>query len=85
MEIIFSPAAIEDLNYWKKTRNTKLMERISLLLLAIKNDPFHGIGKPEPLRHDFAGMWSRCINKEHRIIYEIASGIITIHALKEHY
>lgn len=85
MEIIFSPNAIEDLKYWKSTRNDKIMARIDVLLKDIKNDPFHGIGKPEPLKHNFAGMWSRRINKEHRIIYEKEGGIIIIHALKEHY
>ncbi len=51
----------------------------------IFKDPFKGIGKPEPLKHNFAGMWSRRINREHRIIYEVESGIITVHALREHY
>ena len=85
MEVIFSPNALEDLDYWKKKRNDKILERIRELIQSIQTDPFKGIGKPEPLRHNYSGMWSRRINREHRIIYEIAGGNIIVHALKEHY
>lgn len=85
MEVIFTPHALDDLNYWKQKRNDKLLARIKQLIEAIEADPFRGIGKPEPLRHNFSGMWSRRINREHRIIYEVKAGNILIHALKEHY
>jgi len=85
MEIIFSPNALEDLDYWKKKHNDKIVERIRELIQSIQTDPFKGIGKPEPLRHNYSGMWSRRINREHRIIYEISANNIIIHALKEHY
>jgi len=85
MEVIFSANAIEDLNYWKHTGNEKVLIRIRSLIQDIKNEPFRGIGKPEPLKYNLSGMWSRRINREHRIIYEVESGFITIHALKEHY
>jgi len=85
MEIIFSPNALEDLNYWKQKHNVKIIQRIKLLIEAIQTDPFHGPGKPEPLKHNYSGMWSRRINREHRIVYKIESGNIIIHALKEHY
>jgi len=85
MEIIFSPNSVDDLNYWQQKRNTKVLQRIRHLIEDIQKDPFHGIGKPEPLRHNFSGMWSRRINQEHRLIYEITSKEIIIHSLKEHY
>ncbi|MCO5945932.1 Txe/YoeB family addiction module toxin [Mucilaginibacter flavidus] len=85
MEVIFTPDALEDLAYWKQKHNDKILARIKDLVKAIQATPFQGIGKPEPLKHNFSGMWSRRINREHRIIYEIVSGKIIIHALKEHY
>jgi toxin YoeB len=85
MEVIFTPDALEDIDYWKQKHNDKIIARINELVSAIQTDPFHGIGKPEPLKYNFSGMWSRRINREHRIIYEIVGGNILIHALKEHY
>lgn len=85
MEVIFSAHAVDDLNYWKRTRNEKVLKRIKQLIQSIQQDPFQGIGKPEALKHNFSGMWSRRINREHRIIYEVAANVITVHALKEHY
>jgi len=85
MEVIFSSHALDDLSYWKQTQNNKILQRIRLLIEHIETDPFHGIGKPEPLRHNYSGMWSRRINQTHRIIYEVSSNKILIHALREHY
>ena len=85
MEVIFSSLALDDLNYWKQQQNHKILERIRLLIEHIQADPFRGIGKPEPLKHNYSGMWSRRINRTHRIIYEISSNTVVIHALKEHY
>jgi len=85
MEIIFSPSAINDLAYWKNVNNPKMLDRITSLLQSIQDDPFHGIGKPEPLKHHLSGAWSRRINKEHRILYTITAGAITVHSLREHY
>jgi toxin YoeB len=85
MEVAFTSDALEDIAYWKQRRNDKIIARINELIKAIQTDPFRGIGKPEPLKYNFSGMWSRRINREHRIIYEVISGKIIIHALKEHY
>ena len=85
MEVIFSPNALEDLDYWKQKRNDKIIRRIKELIEAIQTDPFRGIGKPEPLKYNYSGMWSRRINLDHRIIYKIEDGNIVILALKEHY
>jgi toxin YoeB len=85
MEIAFTDEAKDDLLYWKNTNNSKHQERIKQLILAIQQHPFKGIGKPEPLKHTFAGLWSRRIDREHRIIYEVTSARITVHSLRGHY
>ena len=78
MEIIFAPKAINDLKAWKASGNNTIKLKISDLLTSIQQNPFTGIGKPEPLKHEFTGCWSRRINKEHRLIYEIKNGTIHI-------
>jgi len=55
MEIVFSPNALEDIAYWKSIKNDKVLKRIRQIIESIEVDPFHGIGKPEPLRRNFAG------------------------------
>ena len=62
MEIILSPHAMDDLVYWKGNKNEQVLKRIKQLIEAIQEDPFKGIGKPEPLKYNFKGMWSRRIN-----------------------
>lgn len=85
MEIIFAPKALKDLKHWKSSGNAKIQNKISGLIEAISNDPFNGIGKPEPLKHEFSGCWSRRINEEHRIIYEVHQDTVQILSLKDHY
>jgi toxin YoeB len=85
MEVIFSPHALEDLRYWKQINDERILQRIRLLLENIQQDAFKGMGKPEPLKHNLKGMWSRRINQTHRIIYEVTGNRVTVHALKEHY
>ena len=71
MQIDFSSKAKEDLNFWIKSGNKSLLNKIYSLIEDIQLHPFEGIGKPEPLKHNLTGCWSRRINQEHRIIYEI--------------
>jgi toxin YoeB len=89
MEIIFSPRALEDLRFWRKSGNVAIQKKIEQLLLAIQVNPFEGIGKPEPLKHNLSGAWSRRITREHRLIYEINEKneivILNILSLKGHY
>jgi toxin YoeB len=74
----------EDLRRWIETdRKTAL--RVLDLMTAILDDPFKGIGKPEPLRHDFAGSWSRRINQEHRIVYRVFADRIEFVQARYHY
>jgi toxin YoeB len=85
MEVAFTPKAQNDIADWKRSGNIAIQQKIKELLQSIKNTPFEGIGKPEPLKHGLAGKWSRRINREHRIIYTVSGNIINIYSLKGHY
>ena len=89
MEIVFSPKAFEDLKYWKKSGNKAIQLKIEKLLDAIQKNPFEGIGKPEPLKHNLSGAWSRRITREHRLVYEVNEKneivVLDILSLKGHY
>ncbi|GAB6121026.1 Txe/YoeB family addiction module toxin [Dysgonomonas termitidis] len=85
MEMIYSPQALEDIEYWKKSGNVGIMNKITRLLEDIEEHPFTGIGKPEPLRHDLTGYWSRRINAEHRIIYSVHEDMIEVYILSLRY
>ncbi len=85
MEIIFLPDALEDLKYWKKSGDKIIQNKIQKLIIAIEENPTAGIGKPEQLKHNLSGSWSRRINQEHRIVYEIKEDTIEIQSLKGHY
>lgn len=88
MEIKFTKQAEIDIFYWVKTGNKSIIKKIDSLVESIKVTPFEGIGKPEPLKHELTGKWSRRINKEHRLIYEIVDDeivIITILSARGHY
>lgn len=85
MEIVFSPESLEDLNFWKQSGNLKVQKRIMQLLESIKQNPYSGIGKPEALKNNWSGYWSRRINKVHRIIYKWEHGRIIVAQLRGHY
>ncbi len=85
MEIEYTKQAQKDLEYWKKSGNTAIQNKISKLLADIHKDPFRGIGRPEPLKYSLTGSWSRRINSEHRLVYEVIGNIIYIQSLKGHY
>ncbi len=85
MEVAYSKKAKEDIDFWKNSGNQKIMTKISDLITAITLNPYTGIGKPERLRHHLTGYWSRRINQEHRIVYELTDNKLLIHSLKGHY
>lgn len=86
MEIGYTAKAQEDILFWKKSGNQRIMNKITTLLESIKTEPFTGIGKPEQLKHHLTGFWSRRIDREHRIVYEvIEDSMVMIHSLKGHY
>lgn len=76
--------AAEDIEYWKKHDANKI-KRIKSLIADIQKNPFSGIGKPEALKHDFSGKYSRRITKEHRLIYEVKNDEIIIYQARFHY
>ena len=85
MEVAYSARALEDIHHWKKSGNKKIQERIAALIEDTKRNPFTGIGKPEPLKYELAGKWSRRIDKENRIIYGLKDNMLFIYTLKGHY
>lgn len=85
MQIVFEPEAMSDLEFFIKSGNKTILKKIYKLIESIGENPFEGIGKPEPLRYQLAGTWSRRINEEHRLIYEVFDEKIIIHSLSGHY
>jgi toxin YoeB len=85
MEIILFEQAQKDIAFWKKSGNKGIMKRISALLEDIEKTPYTGIGKPEGLKHELSGWWSRRINKEHRLIYRMVDNQIQVLSLRYHY
>lgn len=82
--IVFSPEALRQLDEWKKT-HPKTAIKIVALITSISETPFSGIRKPEPLKFDLKGKWSRKISQEHRLVYEVTENEIRIISCKFHY
>jgi len=80
----FDIAAFEDLAWWIQQDRNKALRVVSLIK-DVQRDPFKGIGKPEPLRHELKGCWSRRIDQEHRLIYQVTEAKIRILACRYHY
>lgn len=85
MEVVFLPDAKTDLEYWVKTGNKAVLKRITQLVESILISPYSGIGKPEALKHNLNGCWSRRINREHRLIYEVKENELLIYSVRGHY
>ncbi len=84
MKINWTKSAIKDLEHWQKT-DRDIEKRIKTLIKDIENNLFTGIGKPEPLRGNYSGKWSRRITGEHRLIYEVKNQEIIIFSCRYHY
>lgn len=84
MSITFSTLAWEDYQYWIK-QDKKKLERINQLIKDILRSPFIGIGKPEPLKLNLQGYWSRRIDEEHRLIYKYNNSALSIVSCRNHY
>jgi toxin YoeB len=80
----FDPAAFEDLAWWVEQDRQKAL-RIINLIKDVQRDPFKGIGKPEPLKHELKGCWSRRIDQEHRLVYQVTEEKIRVLACRYHY
>lgn len=77
-------AAVEDLAWWVQTDRKKAL-RILRIIQETQADPFGGIGKPEPLKHELSGCWSKRIDEEHRLVYQVQETKIRILACRYHY
>lgn len=80
----FDPAAFDDLAWWVENERAVALKVIRLIR-DVRRDPYEGLGKPEPLKHELAGCWSRRIDREHRLVYQVSEEKIRILACRYHY
>jgi toxin YoeB len=85
MQIIYTPKAKEHLDFWINSGNKPMLKKIIQLTKAIIANPYQGIGKPEALKHELTGYWSRRIDNAHRLVYKVENDVLQIHSLKGHY
>jgi toxin YoeB len=84
VKVLFTEDAWQDYLYWQEN-DLKLLARINQLIKEIQRSRYEGIGKPEPLKGQLSGYWSRRINREHRIVYKLIEGCIYIAQCRYHY
>ncbi len=84
MGLLWEDRAWDDYLYWQN-QDKRTLKRINMLIRDIQRSPFDGLGKPEPLKHNLAGWWSRRIDETNRIVYYEQDGIIYIVACRDHY
>jgi toxin YoeB len=86
-DLILKPGALEDRNFFKKSGNKSLMKKIQRLLEELESHPETGTGKPEKLKENLSGYWSRRITDEHRIVYTVDNEkkLVEIYSLRDHY
>ena len=84
MKLLFTERAWEDYLHWQ-AQDGKILERLNILIREASRTPFQGIGKPEPLRGDLSGWWSRRITQEHRLVYRAQDGVLQIAQCRYHY
>jgi len=84
MNILFTDESWEDYLYWESA-DKKMVKRINELIKDIKRNPYTGIGKPEPLKFQLQGCWSRRMDQEHRLVYEIFKNELRIISCRYHY
>ncbi len=84
MNTAFTTRAWEDYLYWQ-ANDRQVLKKLNALIKECQRTPFEGTGNPEPLKHEFAGWWSRRIDKEHRLVYRAVEGGIEIAQCRYHY
>lgn len=84
MNITFSKNAWEEYLFWQKT-DKRILKKINALLKEISHTPFEGKGKPEALKYDLSGFWSRRIEGEHRLVYQYETATILVYSCRYHY
>ncbi|VXD23049.1 toxin of the YoeB-YefM toxin-antitoxin system [Planktothrix paucivesiculata PCC 9631] len=83
-KVAFIPRSFDEFNQWAM-EDKKIYTKIVTLIKDIQRDPFSGLGKPEALKHDLSGLWSRRITQEHRLVYNVTDEEIVIVSCKFHY
>ncbi len=83
-EVFLTSQARDDLAWWRK-QNPPVLARIESLIKEVRRSPFHGRGKPEPLRGEWQGYWSRRITEEHRLVYRMEAGVLYVAQARYHY
>jgi toxin YoeB len=81
----FSAQSQKDISFHRKSGNKFILKKLLVLLEEVSETPFEGMGKPEPLKHNFSGYWSRRINGEHRLVYQVNDDVVQILSVKGHY
>jgi toxin YoeB len=84
VKIVFSERACEEYFQWQ-AEDRKILERLNQLIRESRRTPFQGIGKPDPLRGELSGWWSRRITQEHRLVYRVSDGALQIAQCRYHY
>jgi toxin YoeB len=84
MKVVIVDGAWEDYLYWQQT-DKSMLKKINGLIKEISRTPFQGTGKPEPLKENLSGFWSRRINQEHRLVYKVEDGVVIVLQCKYHY
>jgi len=84
MNVSFTEESWSDYLYWQHT-DKRVLQKINELIKVIQRTPFQGIGKPEPLRHQLKGFWSRRIDLAHRLVYEVRQSEIVVISCRYHY
>jgi toxin YoeB len=83
-KLLFTDESWCDYLYWQ-TQDKRTLKRINALLREVQREPFEGIGKPEPLKGNLSGYWSRRIDEEHRLVYSADENVVTIISCRHHY
>lgn len=84
MILSWTDKAWEDYLFWQE-QDRKVLKRINALIKDTQRNPFEGLGNPEPLKHQFSGFWSRRIDREHRLVYQVENDILLIAQCRFHY
>ncbi|MBQ1761541.1 MAG: Txe/YoeB family addiction module toxin [Aquincola sp.] len=84
MPIKFSDNGWDDYLYWQAT-DRQMLKRVNALIKNVQRSPFEGIGKPEPLKHQLQGFWSRRIDDTHRLVYAIEGDTVLVAQCRDHY
>jgi toxin YoeB len=85
MEVVYKDKAIDDIKFWKSSVQKIIQNKITRLIEDILQHPETGIGKPEPLKYELSGLWSREIDKGNRLIYEVVGPQLHIISMRGHY